>query len=151
MPFRICKQLVVENGHMLSKHPDTCRFPHGHSRRIEFVLEAETLDANDMVCDFKIVTEAMQAFLQRFDHAMCVNTRDPNYETLREAFGDRIIGFENEDPTTEVMAKTIFEDCRAKLALYAENPHPKYPLQAGVRLVRVRVWETGTSWAEYTE
>src|SRR5947209_8102903 len=36
MAFRICKTIEIENGHMLSKHPDKCRFPHGHSRRVEF-------------------------------------------------------------------------------------------------------------------
>ncbi|MCB1069900.1 MAG: 6-carboxytetrahydropterin synthase [Verrucomicrobia bacterium] len=151
MPYRICKQLVVENGHMLSKHPDNCKFPHGHTRRIEFVLEADALDAHDMVCDFKVISVAMHAFVQRFDHAMCVNTNDPNYEALKQAYGDRVIGFEGEDPTTEVMAKTIFDDCRAKLALYPDNPHPSYILSEKVRLVRVRVWETESSWAEYAE
>jgi 6-pyruvoyltetrahydropterin/6-carboxytetrahydropterin synthase len=44
MPYRICKSLEIENGHMLSKHPDKCRFPHGHSRKVEFVIEADELD-----------------------------------------------------------------------------------------------------------
>ena len=53
MPYRICKTFEIENGHMLSKHPDLCKFPHGHSRKVEIVLEADTLDHNEMVCDFK--------------------------------------------------------------------------------------------------
>ena len=57
MPYRICKTIDIENGHMLSKHPDKCQFPHGHTRKVEFVLEADELDRNDMVCDFKIVKE----------------------------------------------------------------------------------------------
>ena len=40
MPYRICKTIDIENGHMLSKHPDKCQFPHGHTRKVEFVLEA---------------------------------------------------------------------------------------------------------------
>ena len=40
---------------MLSKHPDKCRFPHGHSRKVECVFSAESLDQNEMVCDFKVV------------------------------------------------------------------------------------------------
>ena len=55
MPYRICKSLEIENGHMLTKHPDKCRFPHGHTRRVEFVIEADELDENQMVCDFKII------------------------------------------------------------------------------------------------
>ena len=49
---------------MLSKHPDLCKFPHGHSRKVEFVLEADELDGNEMVCDFKSLKEAMSVFLQ---------------------------------------------------------------------------------------
>ncbi len=149
MPFRICKTLEIENGHMLSMHPDSCRFPHGHSRRVEIVLEADSLDEGGMVCDFKVVKEAVGDFLDRFDHALCVNTRDPMYGTLREAYGERVIGFENTEPTTEVLAKTFFEEIRRQLALYIERGDAKYPLRAEVRLARVRVWETSSSWAEY--
>ena len=35
MPYRICKTLEIENGHMLTHHPDKCRFPHGHSRKVD--------------------------------------------------------------------------------------------------------------------
>ena len=55
LPFQ--KSIEVESGHQLSKHPDKCQFPHGHSRKVEIELEADELDANDMVCDFKIVKE----------------------------------------------------------------------------------------------
>ena len=72
--FRISKSLEIENGHMLSKHPDKCRFPHGHSRRVEFVLEAEELDGNEMVCDFKIIKQAVGDWLDGLDHAICMNT-----------------------------------------------------------------------------
>ena len=63
MPYRICKTFQVENGHMLAKHPDRYRFPHGHTRTVEFVHEADDLDANDMVCDFKVIKEVMREFL----------------------------------------------------------------------------------------
>ena len=46
MPFRVCKSFEIENGHMLSKHPDKCRFPHGHTRKVDCVLVADTLDDN---------------------------------------------------------------------------------------------------------
>ena len=70
MPYRICKTFEIENGHMLSKHPDKCKFPHGHTRKIELVLEAGDLDENDMVCDFKILKETMESFLEQYDHSM---------------------------------------------------------------------------------
>jgi len=68
---------------MLSKHPDLCKFPHGHSRKVEFVLESDDLDGNEMVCDFKSLKEAMSAFLKAWDHALCVNTQDAQHDTLK--------------------------------------------------------------------
>jgi len=151
MPYRICKSLEIENGHMLSRHPDKCRFPHGHTRKVEFVLESADLDDHQMVCDFKVVKEAVGEWLDRFDHALCMNTADPAYGDFKARYGERVIGFDNEDPTTEVMAKAIFDHTRAALAAYRDQLGAAYPLRSAVRLVRVRVWETTSSWAEYAE
>ena len=147
--FRICKTIEIENGHMLTHHPDKCRFPHGHTRRVEIVMEADELDAHGMVCDFKAVKDAVGDFLDTFDHSLCVNTKDPLYPTLKEAYGDRVIGFPDTEPTTEVLAKTFFDACRTQLADYAARADTRYALRPNVRLLRVRVWETSSSWAEY--
>lgn len=134
---------------MLSKHPDNCRFPHGHTRKIEFVIEAEDLDANQMVCDFKIIKDAIGDWLDSFDHALCMNTADPAYSDFKARYGERVIGFENQDPTTELMARTIFDHAKKALETYAQRTDTRYILRSGVRLVNVRVWETSSSWAEY--
>ncbi len=147
--FRICKSLEIENGHMLSKHPDKCRFPHGHTRRVEFVLESEELDANQMVCDFKIIKCAVGDWLDTLDHALCMNTADPAYAEFKARYGARVIGFENQDPTTELMARTIFDHAAAALDEYRSRGNVSYPLAPGVRLASVKVWETSSSWAEY--
>lgn len=136
---------------MLSKHPDLCKFPHGHSRKVEFVLEADQLDQNEMVCDFKSLKEAMREFLRAWDHALCVNSEDPQYEMLKKAYGERIITFEGIDPTTEAMAQRVHEELKRNLATYASNPAAKYPLRPSVRIVKVRVWETSSSWAEFSD
>ena len=149
MPYRVCKSIEIENGHMLSKHPDKCRFPHGHTRRVEIILEAEDLDANGMVCDFKIVKTAIGDYLETFDHALCMNTDDPMYDTLKAAYGDRVIGFTSTEPTTEVLAKTFFDACIAGFTEYRAASECRYPLRSEVRVVAVRVWETSRSWAEY--
>lgn len=151
MPYRICKSLEIENGHMLSKHPDKCRFPHGHTRKVEFVLEAEELDANEMVCDFKVIKDAVGAWLETFDHAMCMNTDDPAYPLFKERYGDRVIGFEHQDPTTELMARIIFDHTAKALRDHAMRVDSRYPLRGQVLLRSVRVWETTSSWAEYSE
>lgn len=141
MAYRICKIFSVENGHILSKHPGKCRFPHGHTRRIEVTVEADTLDANDMVCDFKLLKNLIQAFVEKFDHAMCINTRDPHFKFYEEAY-ERVIAFNEVDPTSELMARMIFEHASSAVGEHF----------AGGRNVRVRsvkIHETETSWAEY--
>lgn len=150
MPYRIAKTLTFESGHQLSKHRGRCRFPHGHSRTVEVVLAADRLDPNDMVCDFKAVKRLLEAFLDRWDHALCLNTADPHHALLKQAYGDRVIDFTDTDPTSEVMARTIFDTLQAGLAAAQSNPAADFPIPPGVRLERVRVTETATSWAEYS-
>ena len=147
MPYHISKSFEIESGHILSKHPGKCRFPHGHSRRIEVVLAADTLDANDMVCDFKAVKLALKTFLDSWDHALAINTDDPNFAFYQEKHGARLIPFVKTDPTSEVMAKKIFDEITRCLA--ASNRQGDFAIPAGVKVERVRVTETSTSWAEY--
>ncbi len=141
MPFRIAKSFTVESGHLLTKHRGACRFPHGHSRTIEIVITSDTLDPHDMVLDFKSLKSAAADFIDRFDHTFALNTADPRFAELRAAYGERILPFTNADPTTEVLAREIFQSLRPRLSAIA--PH--------ARLERIRVTETATSWAEYWE
>lgn len=149
MPFRIAKSFTVESGHLLTKHPGACRFPHGHSRTIEIVVASDTLDACDMVCDFKALKAAATDAAQRFDHTFSLNTADPRFAEMRAAYGERVLAFTDHDPTSEILARDIFRLVRDRLATQAADP--VHPIRAGVRLERVRVTETGTSWAEYWE
>lgn len=148
MPYRICKTFEIESGHLLSKHPGKCRFPHGHSRRVEIVLIADRLDANDMVCDFKAVKLALGTFLDTWDHALAINTDDPNFSFYTEKHGARVIPFVRTDPTSEVMAKTIFDEVARSLAAAARTGD--FAIPAGVKVERVRVTETSSNWAEYS-
>ncbi len=149
MPFRIAKSFVVESGHLLTKHPGACRFPHGHSRTVEIVLVADELDANDMVCDFKALKLAASDVIARYDHAFALNTADPRFSEFRTAYGDRVLGFVKMDPTSEVLARELFCELRAELAAAAADA--QYPVHQAVRLERVRVGETSSTWAEYWE
>lgn len=154
MPFRICKTFEIESGHLLSKHPGKCRFPHGHSRRVDVVLVAHQLDANDMVCDFKAIKEALHSFLETWDHALCVNDADPQFAFYQKTYGANVVAFAKTDPTSEVMARMIFAEAKVRLAADVpptNSPAPPYPISSAVRVERVRVTETSSSWAEYYE
>jgi 6-pyruvoyltetrahydropterin/6-carboxytetrahydropterin synthase len=152
--YRICKAFEVETGHMLSRHPGRCRFPHGHSRRIEIVLASPTLDANDMVCDFKAVKLAVHGLLDAWDHALAVNSADPALPSLqqRPELRGRLIIFPNTDPTTEVLARHIYDELTTRIAASRElidESGISYRFPSHLILERVRVGETSSSWAEY--
>ena len=138
---------------MLSKHPGRCRYPHGHSRRVDIVVSSERLDDNDMVCDFKAIKLAVWDLLDRFDHSMAVNAGDPFAKELIEGgMAGRVIAFDGEDPTTEVMARRIFEEVTSAIAdgLVLTDPDGlSFRFPEGLLVERVRVTETSSSWAEF--
>lgn len=149
MPFRICKIFEIESGHMLSKHPGNCRFPHGHSRCIEIVVASDQLDDTDMVCDFKALKAALAPFLDQWDHALCLNTEDPQFDSLQQTYAPRVVPFADADPTSERMAQVIFAEAKRRLHTASATTSPGIP--NSVRIERVRVTETSSSWAEYFE
>ena len=151
MPFRICKRFEIESGHMLSKHSGKCRFPHGHSRRIEVVLVAEQLDANDMVCDFKALKLSLETFLERWDHALCLNSDDPQLAFYQQHYGERVVVFPGVDPTSEILARAVFQETQRRLKESARGPAASCRISPHVTVERVRVTETSSSWAEYFE
>ena len=149
--FRIAKTFEVEYGHRLSKHPEKCRFPHGHSLRIEVVARGRELNDQDMVCDYKALKMIVTDVVERLDHAMALNSSDPQLEGLA-AIGDRVLLFDDCDPTTEVLARWVFEQIGERLAAGETIQAPtgtNYEIPADLELERVRVWETSTSWGEY--
>jgi len=152
MIYRVCKSFEIESGHMLSKHPGRCRLPHGHSRRVDLVISSPKLDDSDMVCDFKALKLAVEDHLDQYDHAMMVNSDDAILKDLSEQYQDRLIVLENEDPTTEVLARRIYEFVESRIRAgdrYADDAGNMYALPAHLTLERVRVTETSSSWAEY--
>ncbi len=134
---------------MLSKHPERCRFPHGHTRTIEVVVAGETLDDHGMLVDFKALKLAVAAHIERYDHAMAVNSEDPFLPSLRGMYPEEaLVVYEEQEPTTEAMARELFDHVAQVLQIgFEEGP---YQIRSGaVTLERVRVWETPDSWAEF--
>ncbi|MGD1147245.1 MAG: 6-carboxytetrahydropterin synthase [Thermoanaerobaculaceae bacterium] len=151
--FRIARRFEIESGHRLSKHPEKCRFPHGHTRTIEVVLRAESLDSNDMVCDYKVLKTVVARELERFDHAMLLAATDPFREAFAP-FAERVVLMEEGDPTTEVLARHLFTAVSAAFCPGIEVTAPGgalYRVPPTVRLERIRVWETPATWGEYGE
>jgi 6-pyruvoyltetrahydropterin/6-carboxytetrahydropterin synthase len=151
--FRIARRFQIESGHRLSKHPEKCRFPHGHTRTVEVVLQADSLDENDMVCDYKALKTVVERELESFDHAMLLSATDPQRDSFA-VFGSRVVLLEDGDPTTEVLARFLFRRIAAVFRPGSEVTTPggvTYRVPETVRLERVRVSETANTWGEYGE
>ncbi len=72
---------------------------HGHSWRVVARLASDTLDGEGMAYDFVAVREALAALTARLDH------RDLN----------ALPPFDRESPTTERVARWLFDELRATL------------------------------------
>lgn len=150
--YRVCKTFEIESGHFLSKHKEKCKNPHGHTRKIEVIIKAPGLDENDMVFDFKAFKLAFGEFIDQFDHAMIVNTASPDFAFYKKHY-ERVIGTDNVDPTTEVLSKLMFDFVKNEIAKnksYKSSLGHTYNFPIGIVLERVRVWETSSTWAEFS-
>ena len=103
-----------------------------------------------MVCDFTALKRALTGFISAWDHALCLNTDDPQFAFFRETYGERAVAFTATDPTTEVLARAVFKETERQLADRAGQPG-EFPIGSNVRVERVRVTETTSNWAEYFE
>ncbi len=149
MPYRVCKTFTVESGHLLSRHPEKCRFPHGHTRTVEFVVVGDDLDENGMVVDFKALKLALEDHVDRYDHALAINSRDPLLPELESRYpAEAIVIFQDQEPTTEAIAHELFNFANSILETGFRSG-PYFILPGRARIERVRVWETPSSWAEY--
>jgi 6-pyruvoyltetrahydropterin/6-carboxytetrahydropterin synthase len=147
--YRVSKSFTVESGHMLSQHPERCRFPHGHTRTVEVVVRGSTLDDASMLLDFKALKLALQEHIDRYDHALAVNSKDPFLPQLQAQYpADALVIFRDMEPTTEAIAEEIAHYAASIFREgWADGPYVIYP--GRVELAYVRVTETPSSWAEY--
>ena len=126
------KRIEFCYGHRLLDYDGVCKHPHGHNAVVEVEIQADTLDRRNMVADFTDIKQAMKRWIDReLDHRMILRHDDPLVESLR-SLGEPVYVLDS-NPTVERIAKLIFD--------YADNQH--------LPVVRVTVWETPTSFAEY--
>ncbi len=102
--------------HQLLDCQGPCEKLHGHTFRAQVFVESEKLKKEGFVIDFGEIKSALHEIVGKFDH-----------QNLNE-----LSFFEKENPTSENLARVIFE--------YLEN---KIPLK------KVTVWESPTASASY--
>jgi 6-pyruvoyltetrahydropterin/6-carboxytetrahydropterin synthase len=119
--YRIAKTFTFEAAHRLRDLPEEhkCARTHGHSYRVEIVLESEQLTETGFVDDFAELQPLGDYIVASLDHRDLNSALDVN-------------------PTSELLARHLADWFERHLASDLNG-----------RLASVRVSETASSWAEY--
>ncbi|MFO7189575.1 MAG: 6-carboxytetrahydropterin synthase QueD [Pseudomonadota bacterium] len=143
----ITKRLEFDAGHRIPDHRSECRNLHGHRYVLELTLEGEVVDApgsseHGMLMDFSDVKAiALEHLVERWDHAFLVYEGDrPVREFLESLPGHKTVVLDAV-PTAENLARIAFET----LAPLVRDRYGR-----GLRLAKVRIYETPNSWADYS-
>ncbi len=130
--YRVSKEISFCYGHRLLEHKGKCRHLHGHNARAVITLETPGLNDEGMVMDFSDVESTMKAWIDReLDHTMLLHENDPFLPSFLEA-RERVYVMPL-NPTAENIARLIFDQAES----------------AGLPVVEVTIWETGSACASY--
>ena len=132
--YSVTKKIEFCYGHRLLDYDGMCKHPHGHNAVAEVEIQADSLDARNMVADFGDIKRVVKGWVDReLDHRMILRRDDPLVQCL-QSLGEPVYLLES-NPTVERIARLVYDISR----------------EQGLPVVRVTVWETPTSWATYSE
>lgn len=145
--YTVRKSFKFEAAHILSKaYSQACSdCIHGHSYKVEVFVSSTALDNSGMVIDFGMLKKMIDPLIQAWDHALLIPKQlltIDQYVGL-QAWNKKIVVVPTENPTAEWMAKYIY------IKIKGHPVHNFMNINATLNLVKVRVWETETGYAEY--
>lgn len=141
----IRKLFNFENAHIVRNcTSDRCsRSLHGHSYKVEVILEAHALDHGQMVYDFGLMKGNIRTLIDSFDHAVCYwDQDDSDYVAACEKFSARWIRLPV-SPSAEQFSRLFFVLTDAVL-----KQTDMQNGEADVTLNSVIVHETATGYAQ---
>ena len=121
--FELTVKSSFAAAHRLRDYSGKCENLHGHNWVVEVQVGAESLNAIGLAIDFKDLKSATDTVLERLDHKF-LNDLEP---------------FKDENPSSENIARWIFEALKERLVAFP------------VSLRQVSVWENPNSCATYRE
>ncbi len=141
----IRKEYKFENAHIV-RDCSTLRCSqniHGHSYRVEVMLESNYLDDGQMVYDFGLTKLYIKEFIDSFDHAITLYNRDnPEYLKDMKKHSKRWIELPV-NPSAEQFSRVFFIVIDSILSLSTMNNNEKE-----VNLYSIIVHETQTGYAQ---
>jgi 6-pyruvoyltetrahydropterin/6-carboxytetrahydropterin synthase len=130
--YSVTKIIDFCYGHRLLDYDGICKHPHGHNAVAEIEVRTGQLDSRNMVCDFSDIKRMVKGWIDKeLDHKMLLRHDDPLVKLLQQ-LGEPVYLLDS-NPTVERIARLIYD----------------HASEQGFPVVRVKVWETPTSFAEY--
>jgi 6-pyruvoyltetrahydropterin/6-carboxytetrahydropterin synthase len=122
--FVVSVQAHYDSAHFLRNYKGKCERLHGHRYVVELALAATELNEAGIAYDFVDVKKHLRDLANRLDH-----------ENLND-----LPPFTELEPSAENQARYFYEEMRRLL-----------PAEMRDAVLYVKVWETPTQWATYTE
>lgn len=140
--FKTAKQFTFDMAHMLDGHDGKCQNLHGHTYILQVEVSGslnETGAKKSMVVDFADLKDIVKThILDKMDHAFIYDTtseRESQVANLLNNLNSKTYGI-NTRTTAEEMTRHIFQILKT---------------QAALPVSLVRLWETPSSYCEYSE
>lgn len=144
--MRITKIYDWHCAHLLEGHTGLCKNVHGHTYKLEIEVEGKLIQegsSSGMVIDFSELQKIVKAeIVDKFNHALVLNYSDSGDAELYELAvkkGWKILRLPFRT-TAENMAQWIFTKLTQQKRLIGDY-----------KFIRVRLYETDTSYAEVSE
>jgi len=122
--FTVSVQAHYDSAHYLRNYQGKCERLHGHRYVVELALVTDSLDAAGIAFDFVVIKKHLRDLANRLDHEN-LNDLEP---------------FTSVEPSAENQARWFHDELKRLL-----------PPDMGKAMAYVRVWETPTQWAQYSE
>jgi 6-pyruvoyltetrahydropterin/6-carboxytetrahydropterin synthase len=134
----ISKMFKFDTAHRLYKYSGKCANIHGHTYKMEVFVNSDR-DINrktentypGFVIDFGELKDDVNMLVNDLDHSLILSSNDPLLDILRHQ--TKLYVMEN-NPTVENMCIEFYNTLR----------------RLGVKICRIKIWETETSMAEYS-
>jgi len=109
--------------HLLAEIGGKCEELHGHNFKVEVTVGAPELNSEGILIDFRLVKKWLKNILDRMDHQ---HLNDLPF-------------FAGRNPSSENLAYYIYQEMQVRVK------------EAGVKILRVKVWESGNAAVTYKE
>lgn len=122
--YRLMIESSFASAHQLRGYKGKCENLHGHNWKVQVFVDAERLNEIDIAIDFHDLKKMTNEILSELDHK----------------FINDIYPFTKKNPSSENIARWIYESLRDKLTPYKN-----------IKISAVTVWESDTASATYLE